>query len=189
MPNLTDAYNWAIATCNAPDVGYAGGSAPGAVPASWRDMQPHDGLRYCDCSSFIWYALIAGGWDCVGEYGSWPFTTYTMPSVLPRLGWSLLDIYNDPWQAGDILLFPGDMDQGTGHTEMSYNGNILMGAHNSWLAFADQVSISDYASSAGNPYTQLWRFTDSPSPGGSRVPVWLIKSSLQKKRKEVRRWP
>lgn len=188
MPDINLFYQWCIATCNDPNVGYAGGSAPGHVPASWRDMSLHDGRRYCDCSSFIWYGLIAGGWDCEGAYGSWPFTTYTMPSVLPRLGWSLLDIYTETWQPGDILLFVGDIDQGTGHTEVSYDGRYLMGAHNSYLAFSEQVSISNYQSSAGDPYTQLWRYTDSPTPGGSRVPVWLIKSALDKRREEVKRF-
>lgn len=183
MPDLRLAYDWAIATCNDPNIGYAGGTAPGHVPASWRDMSLHDGRRYCDCSSFIYYALKAGGWDVEHIVGAWPFTTYTMPTYLPLLGWTELDPYTETWQNGDILLYSGDVSQGTGHTEMSYDGYYLMGAHNSYLPFTDQVSISDYQSSAGNPYTSLWRYgATPPTPGGYPVPAWLIKRA-QRKRK------
>lgn len=183
MPDINLAYQWAIDTCNDPNVGYAGGSAPDAVPFSWRDMSWHNGKRYCDCSSFIYYALKAGGWDVESIVGFWPFTTYTMPTYLPLLGFSLLNPYEETWQAGDILLYGGDISQGTGHTEMSYNGNYLMGAHNSYLPFADQVSISNYQSSAGDPYTTLWRYTDTPpTPGAHPVPLYIIKKRLQRKR-------
>lgn len=178
MPNLSDAVSWAIATCNASNIGYAGGSAPDAVPASWRDMQVHDGKRYCDCSSFIWYALIAGGWDMESLYGSWPFTTYTMGRVLIQAGFTHYSSTAVTWQTGDILVFPGDMSQGTGHTEMSYNGNYLMGAHNSYLPFADQVSISNYQSSAAS-YTDLYRWEGGGPQPGRRIPVWLIKKALE----------
>lgn len=179
MPDLNAALLWAENTCAATDVGYAGGSAPDAVPASWRDMQPHDGKRYCDCSSFVWYALLAGGWDLESLYGSWPFTTYTMGGVLERAGWTKYDSSQVTWQRGDILVFPGDMSQGTGHTEMSYNGYYLMGAHNSYLPFEDQVSISDYQSYAST-YPDLYRWEGGgPGPGGRRIPVWLIKKALE----------
>lgn len=183
MPDLRLAYDWAIATCNDPNIGYAGGTAPGHVPASWRDMSLHEGRRYCDCSSFIYYALKAGGWDVEHIVGAWPFTTYTMPTYLPLLGWTELDPYTETWQNGDILLYSGDVSQGTGHTEMSYDGYYLMGAHNSYLPFTEQVSISDYQSTAGNPYTSLWRYgATPPTPGGYPVPAWLIKKA-QRRRK------
>lgn len=169
-PAMMTAYAWAVATCNAPNIGYS---------QAHRNEETVDGITYYDCSSFIWYALLYGGFDVVGQYGSWPFTTYTMPSVLPRLGFTLLDPYNVEWQDGDILVFPGDISQGTGHTEMSYNGKYLMGAHNSHLPLADQVSISTYQSSAGNPYTQLYRFDGTPpGPMGSKVPIWLLKKAM-----------
>ena len=177
LPDLSMALAWAETTCADPDVGYAGGDAPDAVPASWRDMQPHDGKRYCDCSSFIWYALIAGGWDLPSLYGNWPFTTYTMGNTLINAGFTKYDSSQVTWQRGDILVFPGDSSQGTGHTEMSYNGYYLMGAHNSWLPFADQVSISNYQSSASS-YPDLYRWENGPSPGGRRIPVWLIKKAI-----------
>ena len=86
------AYNWAIRTCQATNVGYAGGSAPDAVPASWRDMQLHDGKRYCDCSSFIWFAVIAGGLDLASISGSsWPFVTYNMGGILTQAGFRNAD--------------------------------------------------------------------------------------------------
>lgn len=181
MPDLNLAYQWAINTCNDPNVGYAGGSAPGHVPFSWRDMSVHDGKQYCDCSSFIYFALKAGGWDVQRIVGGWPFTTYTMPTYLPLLGFVQLDPYTETWQNGDILLYSGDISQGTGHTEMSYNGHYLMGAHNSYLDFVDQVSISNYQSSAGNPYTTLWRFSeDPPTPGANRVPVYMLSHKRKK---------
>lgn len=182
MPNLADAITWAINTCNDPNVGYAGGSGPGAVPASWRDMQLHNGRRYCDCSSFIWYALIAGGWDLASLYGAWPFTTYTMGNVLINAGFTRYASANQTvWQQGDILVFPGDASQGTGHTEMSYSDHILMGAHNSYLPFSDQVSISNYAASAAT-YPDLYRWEGGTPIHSRRVPPWLLKTALQRRR-------
>lgn len=178
LPNLNDALAWAETTCNDPNVGYAGGGAPDAVPASWRDMSLHDGKRYCDCSSFVWYALLAGGWDLTSLYGNWPFTTYTMGTVLTRAGFTLYDSSSVTWQRGDILVFPGDSSQGTGHTEISYNGYYLMGAHNSYLPFADQVSISNYQSSASS-YPDLYRWEGGSPQPGRRIPVWLIKRALE----------
>ena len=188
--NVQAAYNWAIRTCNASNVGYAGGSAPDAVPASWRDMQLHDGKRYCDCSSFIWFAVIAGGIDLASIYGStWPFVTYDMGGVLTQAGFQWFDSSQEPWIAGDIVVFPGDSSQGTGHTEMVYDNNyVTMGAHNSYLPFADQVSINNYSSSSST-YPDLYRWTGGgPTPPipphpGRRAPIWLIKRA-----KEVNGW-
>lgn len=178
MPDINPAIRWAIDVCDNPDIGYAGGTAPGHVPASWRDMSLHEGKRYCDCSSFIWYALLAGGWDLESLYGSWPFTTYTMGRVLLQAGFTHYNSNAVSWQQGDILVFPGDASQGTGHTEMSYNGYILMGAHNSYLPFEDQVSISNYSSSAAEyPDLYRWEGTVPPAPG-RRIPVWLIKKAI-----------
>ena len=50
MPDINKAYSWAIETCNAPNVGYSN---------AYR--QTVGGITYYDCSSFINYALLAGG--------------------------------------------------------------------------------------------------------------------------------
>ena len=66
MPNIRDAYDWAVHTCEDPNVRYS---------QTYRDQQTVGNLTYYDCSSFIWYALIAGGFDCVAANGgsTWPF--------------------------------------------------------------------------------------------------------------------
>lgn len=167
------AYQWAIATCNAPNVGY---------DLTWRNQETHNGITYYDCSSFIWYALKAGGYPVVEIYGSWPFTTYTMGRVLESMGFYHTDSsLVDPWLPGDIVVFKGDPNQGTGHTEMVYEGYRTMGAHNSHLPLADQVSINTYDSSPSY-YPDLYRSPDGPvppGPYGRRLPVWLIKKALQ----------
>ena len=167
------AYNWAIQTCNAPDIGYS---------QAYRNQQTVNGITYYDCSSFIWYALKAAGYPVVDQYGNWPFTTYTMGRVLLNMGFTWYDSsLVDPWLPGDIVVFHGDIDQGTGHTEMVYNGFVTMGAHNSHLPLADQVSINTYDSSPSS-YPDLYRSPEGPippGPYGRRIPVWLIKKALQ----------
>ena len=159
MPDLNTAYTWAINTCNAPNVGY-----------SWpyRNQQTVNGITYYDCSSFIWYTLIAGGWDPESEYGSsWPFVTADMQPVLLRLGWQLVPL------GGEWL--PGDIVWRTGHVEMVYSGlglgdGYTMGAHNYDEPLADQVSIRPLPASYYNTYTALYRYgaggatTDGASP-------------------------
>ena len=56
MPNINQAYSWAVNTCNASNVGYS---------QTYRNQQTIGGITYYDCSSFIWYSLIAGGFPCV----------------------------------------------------------------------------------------------------------------------------
>ena len=68
MPSIQSAYNWSIETCAKENVGYS---------QTYRNQRTVNGITYYDCSSFIWYALIAGGWDLV--------------SVLPREALDRLD--------------------------------------------------------------------------------------------------
>ena len=77
MPSIQSAYNWAIETCAKENVGYS---------QTYRNQQTVNGITYYDCSSFIWYALIAGGWDLVSVWGTWPFTTSSMAGVLKQVG-------------------------------------------------------------------------------------------------------
>lgn len=146
MPDLNQAYTWAINTCNAPNVGYS---------QTYRNQRTVNGITYYDCSSFIWYALIAGGWDPESVYGSsWPFVTADMQGVLTQLGW-----HQEP--IGGTWL-PGDIVWKSGHVEMVYDTGTgdarTMGAHNESEQLPEQVSIRPYTASHYNTYTALWRY-------------------------------
>lgn len=180
MANLNKSYSWAIQTCNAPNVGYS---------QSYRNQQTIGGITYYDCSSFIWYALINGGFDCVNANGgnSWPFTTYTMAGVLENLGFHSIDVQGE-WKDGDIGI-------SASHTEMVYKGQIgggiCMGAHTANATLANQVSIG---SSSGNPdyvstysrFPVVYRFGDGGASGyGCSIYVvsaicanWWIESNI-----------
>lgn len=153
MPNLNQAYSWAINTCNAPNVGYS---------QTYRNQQTINGITYYDCSSFIWYALLAGGFDCVtaNNGNSWPFTTSTMPTILPKLGFTEVNA-SGPWLPGDVALGPG-------HTEMVYeegvSQGVCMGAHTSNLPLADQVSINPWPSTTAN-FNRIFRYGDGGATG------------------------
>lgn len=142
MSNINAAFQWAVNTCNAANVGYS---------QAYRNEQTINGITYYDCSSFIWYALIAGGFDCVSANGgsTWAFTTDTMPGILPQLGFTAIPI-TEEWKPGDILWRDG-------HTEMVYSGYRTMGAHTDSYDLADQVSINTYESST-NDWAMLYRF-------------------------------
>lgn len=142
MPNINTAYQWAIDTCNKPNVGYS---------QSLRNEITLDGITYYDCSSFIWFSLIAGGFDCVSANGgnTWAFTTDTMAGVLQTLGFQRFEVTTE-WKKGDILIRDG-------HTEMVYNGYVTMGAHTDSYELDEQVSISNYTSSPES-WSELWRY-------------------------------
>ena len=144
MPDINKAYQWAVQTCNAPNVGYS---------QTYRQKKKIKGITYYDCSSFIWYALKAGGFDVVAAHGgdTTPMNTRNEHEVLINLGF---EEYSPslPWLPGDIAWKPG-------HTEMVYEpksiGGICMGAHTGNAKLANQVSIG---SSKGDP-----NYTKSPS--------------------------
>lgn len=139
MPSIQDAYNWAIDVCNQPNVGYS---------QTYRDQRTVNGITYYDCSSFIWYALIAGGFGLVGIWGTWPFTTSTMASVLKKLGFVKHEP-SDEWKPGDILIR-------NGHTEMAFDTTRTMGAHTSTVPLDQQVSIN--ANDGRGTWAELWRW-------------------------------
>lgn len=149
MPDINRAYSWAIETCNAPNVGYS---------QSYRNAQTVGGITYYDCSSFINYALLAGGF-VTPSYApnSNAFTTYSEASELLRLGFKEVDA------SGEYLA--GDIGLSSGHTEMCYQGGqgsgIFMGAHSSSYALANQVSISSYTRS----FPRLFRYGDGGASG------------------------
>lgn len=142
MPSIQTAYNWAVEVCNKPNVGYS---------QDYRNQRTVNGITYYDCSSFIWYALIAGGFECVKAYGgeTWPFTTSTMARVLKVLGFTKYPP-TQPWIQGDILIR-------TGHTEMAFDRNRTMGAHTAKVPLDQQVSINSNPSSSSS-WLELWRY-------------------------------
>lgn len=155
MPDINRAYSWAIETCNAPNVGYS---------QSYRNQQTVGNVTYYDCSSFINYALLAGGFE-TPDYApnNNAFTTYTEASELIRLGFTEVDA-NGEYLAGDIGL-------SSDHTEMCYQGGngkgIFMGAHTSNASLANQVSIG---SSSGDEtyqrsFPRLFRYGDGGASG------------------------
>lgn len=149
MPDLNRAYSWAIETCNAPNVGYS---------QAYRNAQTVNNITYYDCSSFINYALIKGGFSTPSyapKYNA--FTTYTEASELIRLGFTEVDA-TSTYMSGDIGL-------SSGHTEMCYQGGsgsgIFMGAHTDGVPLADQVSISSYTRS----FPRLFRYGSGGATG------------------------
>ena len=155
MPDINKSYSWAINTCNAPNVGYS---------QSYRNQQTVGGITYYDCSSFINYALLAGGWETPAYAPAHnPFTTYSEPDVLLSLGFQEVDA------RGEYLA--GDIGWNYGHTEMCYTGGdgggVFMGAHTDTLPLPQQVSISNYTSR----WTRLFRYGNGATGYGVSIYV------------------
>lgn len=155
MPDINKAYSWAVQTCNADKVGYS---------QKYRNQQMVNGITYYDCSSFINYALLAGGFT-TPDYAPTQnaFTTTTEINELIRLG------FTEVSATGEYLA--GDIGWKSGHTEMCYKGGtgkgVFMGAHTSNAPLKDQVSIG---SSSGNPdyertFTRLFRYGQGGATG------------------------
>lgn len=148
MPNLNTSYQWAINTCNNDNVGYS---------QTYRNQQTVDGITYYDCSSFIWYSLLAGGFDVKSAYKQstgWDYTNNAIttdyePNFLKALGFKSVSLTGE-WKQGDILIR-------NGHTEMVYSGRKTMGAHSSSYPLKDQVSINTYDSSPSD-WEECWRY-------------------------------
>lgn len=155
MPDLNKAYTWAIQTCNAPNIGYS-------MDEHLRKQGTKNGITYYDCSSFINYALLAGGWETPGYAPQHnPLTTWTLMDELPRLGWAQVDPHG--------LLLPGDIGVSntstSHHTEMCYSQGVgeavFMGAHGSQgIVLDNQVSIgsSDGNTSYTRTFQTMWRY-------------------------------
>ena len=151
MASIQTAYEWAIEKCNAPNIGYSQAN---------RMEKTVNGITYYDCSSFIWFALKAGGFDVVKANGgsTWAFTTGTMANALRLLGFTKMGTAQ-PWKSGDILIR-------TEHTEMAFDSNHTMGAHSGKVPLAQQVSINSNRSSASS-WLELWRY------GGGAETKWI----------------
>lgn len=154
--NLLNMFNWSVQVCDSPNYGYS---------QEYRNLQTVGSVTYVDCSSFVWYALVNGGFDCkkANNGDDYPFITATMPTVLPKLGFKKVDI-NGEWKECDICLKEG-------HTELVYfpkgtGAGVCMGAHTQNAILANQVSIGD---SSGNrdaiktasDWETLWRYEGS----------------------------
>lgn len=155
MPDINAMYSWAIQTCNAPNVGYS---------QTYRNRQTVGGITYYDCSSFVNYALLAGGFSTPGYApNSNAFTTYTEADVLLALG------FDEVLSTSEYL--PGDIGLSSSHTEICYKGGqgqgVFMGAHTDNAVLANQVSIG---SSGGNPeyqrsFPRLFRYGSGGASG------------------------
>lgn len=147
MASIQTAYEWAIEKCNAPNIGYSQAN---------RMEKTVNGITYYDCSSFIWFALMAGGFDVVKANGgsTWAFTTGTIAKALKLLGF-VKHATTQPWLPGDILIR-------TGHTEMAFDSNRTMGAHSSKVPLDQQVSINSNPSTASS-WLELWRYESGAS--------------------------
>lgn len=153
--SINKAYSWGIETCNAPDVGYS---------QKYRTQKTVNGITYYDCSSFIWYALKAGGFDVVtaNNGSSYPFTTSTMRKVLLKLGF---------YKVTDNTIKKGDIGWKAGHTEMAYSDGttsaIYMGAHTGNAKLVNQVSIGNSSgdATATRSFTENYRYENGATGG------------------------
>lgn len=162
--DLNKAFTWAVQTCNAPNIGYS---------QAYRNQRTVNGITYYDCSSFINYSLLAGGWSTPNYAPNHnAFTTSSMISELLALG------FKEVPADGDLL--PGDVGWRTGHTEMCYKGGkgkgVFMGAHTDNASLANQVSIG---SSGGNPnyessWSRVFRYGDGGASGGYGSSIYVI---------------
>lgn len=181
--NLDKMYQWTINTCNASDVGY---SQPN------RNQVNVNGITYYDCSSLMWYALKAGGWDVASAYTGPAvcFRTWEMAATCQRLGFNILDARTEVWKPGDILVDDW-RSLGLQHTEMVYegppNGEVrtgkTMGAHadrdenGNPIPLADQVSINtyySYPSSYWNQFNRLIRWGSGGAAGGYGASKYVV---------------
>lgn len=165
MPDINTSWTWATQTCAAPNVGY---SQPLRNQVTEYSSRWGMNVTYYDCSSFIWYALKAGGFDVVAAHQgeTWPFTTFDMMPCLQRMGFVEID------RTGQIL--PGDVcvNYVGEHTEMVYEGGAgvcrTMGAHGAINRdLPDQVSIRANSQPATD-WEHIFRYGTG---GAGRVPI------------------
>lgn len=162
MPSIQQAYNWAVETCANENVGYS---------QEYRNRQTVKGITYYDCSSFIWYSLLAGGFDVKSANGgsSYPFWTGTQSACLRLLGFKKHSP-SDPWLPGDILLR-------TGHTEMAFDSTRTMGAHTAKAPLPEQVSIN--ANDSRDNWLELWRWENGATNEWIKGNRWLTIGEMQ----------
>lgn len=164
MPDISKAWAWAVETCNAPSVGYS---------QTYRNQQTVNGVTYYDCSSFINFALLAGGWETPSYAPNHnAFTTWSEASALEALGFK--EVTDGSLKVGDIGFTHHTSGDEVQHTEMVYkvDGNRAqwMGAHSPNVPLADQVSISENWVT-GKRFDHLYRYeTEEPEPPEPQPP-------------------
>lgn len=165
MPDINVSYRWAIQKCDADYVRYS-------MDWNLRDGVYRNGLQYFDCSSFIFWALNAGGFPVVQIFGNNAFNTDSMGAVLLQMGFVQVS------RTGQIL--PGDIGvhhrgSARGHTEMCYTGGngagIFMGAHGSSLPAQQQVSINT-STTSGTYWDEIYRYQGGA--GGEAISLYVI---------------
>ena len=83
-----------------------------------------------DCSSLVWYSLVEGAKMDAETLGGYAFTTYVMGEKLKAVGFTEYEYTgHQDLLPGDILVFPGDIAAGTGHTEIYVGEGKTVGAH------------------------------------------------------------
>ena len=179
--NPQGMFNWAVNWCNRANVGYWD-----SFPE--RNQQTINGITYYDCSSFTFFACWLGGGLDVGSLGystnladyhngvvnAWTVTS--MISALTYAGWNIIPITNatSNLQPGDILAKIHT------HTEIFYSNNPVqtMGARNSSLPLADQVSIHTTSLSYIQGYYDYIIRPNGvvpPTPTQRRgIPLWML---------------
>ena len=141
---------WGTDVCNSPTVGYS---------QAYRNQQTVGGITYYDCSSFINYALLAGGFETPSYAPNHnAFTTFSMGAELLRLGWRRVESW-EVLKPGDVGVSNNSQSQ---HTEMVHDVNSetgyahWMGAHTDGVPLADQVSITNYGQ--GKWFDEIYRY-------------------------------
>lgn len=167
MPSLQTAFTWAENKCEEPNVGYS---------QTYRRGEVVDGIQYYDCSSFIYAALAAGGFDFAPDY-QW-FWTGNQTQAMKSVGWTEY-VFQDgvisdfALRNGDVLIrgagrpdVPGDVSTDEGHTEMVWDAarGYTMGAHSSSLPLDDQVS-KHYIDQRKETWFFVMRYGDGAVPG------------------------
>ena len=160
MPSLELTWQWAVAKCNDPNVGYS---------MTYRNQRTVNGITYYDCSSFIFYGLEAGRFDVAGAFGhTYPFTTEGMDSTLRALDftrYNSADIPASQWQECDILWRRKRSANGTNHTEFVHSPGYAMGARGAKnYTLPNQVAIH---ASAPADWDYLYRYQ------GPNVSEWI----------------
>ena len=167
MPSLQNAFTWAEDKCEEPNVGYS---------QTYRRGEVVDGIQYYDCSSFIYAALVAGGFDFAPDY-QW-FWTGNQTQAMKSVGWTEY-VFQDgvisdfALRNGDVLIrgagrsdVPGDVSTDEGHTEMVWDAarGYTMGAHSSSLELSDQVS-KHYIDQRKERWFFVMRYGEGAVPG------------------------
>lgn len=113
----SDYVSAAIGIANDDSHGYSQRTSDGG---SGRTLNPD-----VDCSSLVYYALLNSGYS-KEQIGSYPFSTYSMPDILPKAGFTRHSFTSvSDLQPGDILLRDG-------HTEIYIGNGKNVGAHSNY---------------------------------------------------------